>query len=167
MPKGHRRDIYRGRHEAGFDINRDVDLAHLREIMVAEEPSNADYNFYGLYVENIIRIMLNSSKFRGYPDDVKEDLAGEARIVMLKARGKFRGDEYPAPTAPFSYLYRIGYHAFQDYLARYYRMQNRMVPATLAAASGERLADDNAFSILDIMEKAENDWEAIVENLRD
>lgn len=166
MPKGKKRDIYRGRHEEGFDINRDVDLAHLRAIMGMPEPSNEDYNFFGLYVENIIKIMLNGAKFRGYPDDVKEDLAGEARIDMLKARRKFKGDLFPARTAPFNYLFRIGFHSFQHVLANYYEMQHRMVSASRVGA-GTRLMDSPVEFSDDIIEKAVNDWELIEENLRD
>lgn len=165
MPKGKKRDIYRGRHEAGFDINRDIDLAHLRAIMGMEEPTNEDYNFFGLYVENIIKIMLNGAKFRGYPEDVKEDLAGEARIDMLKARRKFKGDLFPARTAPFNYLFRVGFHSFQHVLSNYYEMQHRMVAAS-QVGSGTRLMDSPVEFTDDIIEKAVNDWEEIEENLR-
>lgn len=165
MPKGRKRDIYRGRHEEGFDINRDIDLSHLREIMEKDEPSNEEYNYYGLYVTNIVRIMLNAAKFRGYPDDVKEDLRGEATIDMLKARRKFKGADYPQPTAPFNYLYRIGFHSFQHVLSNYYLMQNRMVAAS-RVGRGTCLADSPEEFTDDIMEKAVSDWDAIAENLR-
>lgn len=165
MPKGRRRDIYRGRLDAGFDIDRDVDLAHLREIMETEEPENEDYNFFGLYVRNIILIMLNSAHFRGYQDDVKEDIMGEALIDCLKARRKFRGDEYPQPSAPFNYLYRIGFRSAQHVLAKYYLMQNRMVAASLVG-QGTHLMDSPEEFTDDIIEKAVNDWDAIAENLR-
>lgn len=155
--KRQRRDIYKGRNEPGFDVNRDIDLDHLRAIMSADDISNQDYNFYGLYVQNIIRIMLNSSHFRGYGDDVKEDMSGEAMIGMLKARRKFDGEKFSARTAPFNYLYRIGFHCFQHVLANFYRMQDRMVPESVESA-GKALeraeTEDGAL-----------DWDAVVDNL--
>lgn len=165
MPKGRRRDVYKGRHDAGFDIDKDIDLEHMREISAMEDPSNEDYNFYGLYVRNIIRIMLNAAKFRGYPDDVKEDIMGEALIDCLKARRKFRGEDYPQPTAVFNYTYRIAYHSAQHILARYYLMQNRMVAAS-QVGQGTHLMDSPEEFTDDIIEKAVNDWDAIAENLR-
>ena len=49
-----KRDIYKGRTDEGFNIDRDVDLVHLRAIMGTEDPSNDDLNHYGLYCKNII-----------------------------------------------------------------------------------------------------------------
>jgi hypothetical protein len=128
MAKKQKRDIYKSREDAGFDINKDIDLMHLRQLMSTEELNYMDYNYYGLYIKNIIKIMLNSSHFRGYSDDVKEDLEGEATIDMLKARVKFNSEKYPQPTAPFNYLYRVGFHSFQHVLAKYYQLQNKIVP---------------------------------------
>lgn len=156
--KRQKRDIYKGRFDDGFDINRDIDLEHLREIMSSVEITNADYNFYGLYVKNIIGILLNSSKFRGYPEDVQEDLAGEATIDMVKARTKFDGVNHPQRTAPFNYLYRIGYHSFQHVLSNYYRMQNRMTPATV-------LEDCATLDRAECNEDGTLDWDAVVQNL--
>lgn len=162
--KRHTRDIYKGRFDEGFDINRDVDLAHLREIMAIGDIDNENYNYYGLYCSNIIKIMLNSSRFRGYADDVKEDLTSEAILDMLKARTKFDGAKYTQPSAPFNYLYRIGFHSFQHVLANYYKMQNRMVPASLVG-NGTKLSDGDDFDE-DILDKAVTDWDAIADNLR-
>ena len=49
MPKGHRRDIYKGRFDPGFCLDKDVDLEHLRELMTRDEITNEEYNYYGLY----------------------------------------------------------------------------------------------------------------------
>lgn len=160
-----KRDIYKGRHDEGFDINKDVDLAHLRELMSVDDISNADYNYFGLYTRNIIKIMLNSSKFRGYDDAVKEDLEGEAMFDMLRARRKFKPELYPQPSAPFNYLYRIGYHSFQHVLENYYHMQNRMVPASQVGA-GALLMDSAIEFSDDILDKAVADWDEIAANLR-
>lgn len=163
MPRA-RRDIYRGRHERGFNADRDVDLAHLRELMSTEDIDDVGYNYYGLYCMNIIRIMLNSCNFRGYPDDVKADMMSEASLDMVKARTKFDSGKYTAPTAPFNYLYRIGFHSFQHVLTVYYRtMQNRFVAASQVGKA--RLADGEDFDE-DILDKAVTDWDAIAENLR-
>lgn len=163
MPRA-KRDIYKGRHDKGFDINKDVDLQHLRELMSKSDIDAVSYNYYGLYCSNIIKIMLESVKFRGYPDDVKEDLTSEAVLDMLKARTKFDGAKYTQPSAPFNYLYRIGFHSFQHVLTVYYRMQNKMVPASLCG-KGTKLADGGDFDE-DILDKAVTDWDAIAENLR-
>lgn len=163
MPRA-KRDIYKGRHDKGFDINKDVDLQHLRELMSKSDIDAVSYNYYGLYCSNIIKIMLESVKFRGYPDDVKDDLTSEAVLDMLKARTKFDGAKYTQPSAPFNYLYRIGFHSFQHVLTVYYRMQNRMVPASLCG-KGTKLADGGDFDE-DILDKAVTDWDAIAENLR-
>lgn len=162
MPRA-KRDIYKGRHDKGFDINKDVDLQHLRELMSKSDIDAVSYNYYGLYCSNIIKIMLESVKFRGYPDDVKEDLTSEAVLDMLKARTKFDGAKYTQPSAPFNYLYRIGFHSFQHVLTVYYRMQNKMVPASLCG-KGTKLADGGDFDE-DILDKAVTDWDAIYEHL--
>lgn len=158
-----RRDIYKGRFEPGFDINKDVDLQHLREIMGMEEVDNHNYNYYGLYVQNIIKIMLNSTSFRGYNDDVKEDIMAEAVVDLLKARTKFDGAKYTQPTAPFNYLYRIGYHSAQHVLTKYYQMQAKMVPAS-QCGDGTKFADGCDFDD-DILNKAITDWDAIAAHL--
>lgn len=163
MPRA-KRDIYKGRHDKGFDINKDVDLQHLRELMSKSDIDAVSYNYYGLYCSNIIKIMLESVKFRGYPDDVKDDLTSEAVLDMLKARTKFDGAKYTQPSAPFNYLYRIGFHSFQHVLTVYYRMQNKMVPASLCG-KGTKLSDGGDFDE-DILDKAVTDWDAIAENLR-
>lgn len=162
MPRA-KRDIYKGRHDKGFDINKDVDLQHLRELMSKSDIDAVSYNYYGLYCSNIIKIMLESVKFRGYPDDVKDDLTSEAVLDMLKARTKFDGAKYTQPSAPFNYLYRIGFHSFQHVLTVYYRMQNRMVPASLVG-KGTKLSDGDDFDE-DILEKAVTDWDQIYEHL--
>jgi hypothetical protein len=160
----HKRDIYKGRFEKGFNIDRDVDLAHLRSIMAIEEPSNDDLNHYGLYCKNIIKIMLNSAKFRGYPDEIKENMDFEALVDMLKARTKFKGEQYPAPTAPFNYLFRIGFHGFQRVLVQYYKHKDEaeIVPASLVGLN-VRTSNGDAFDG-DVLDKA-TDWDAIIENL--
>lgn len=164
MPRA-KRDIYKGRFDEGFDINRDVDLAHLREIMSMIEIDDASYNYYGLYCSNIIKIMLNASNFRGYGDDVKEDLASEALFDMLKARTKFNSVKYPQPTAPFNYLYRCGFHSFQHVLSKYYLMQNRMVPAS-QVGQGTRIEEGGDWSD-DIIDKAVTDWDSVKQHLID
>ena len=160
-----RRDIYRGRMDPAFDIERDVDLEHLRSLLGDRELDGLEYDYLGLYLRNIGRIMLNSAQFRGYGDDVKEDMLGEAIIDMLKARKKFRGDDYPQPCAPFNYCFRVGYHSFQHVLGNYYLMQNRMTPAS-HVGSGTCLMDSSEEFSDDIIEKAVNDWEEIELNLR-
>lgn len=166
MAKRQKRDIYRGRTDPGFDMERDVDLDHLRSLLGDRELDGLEYDYLGLYLRNIGRIMLNSAKFRGYGDDVKEDMLGEAMIDMLKARRKFDGAAYPQRTAPFNYFYRIGYHSFQHVLGNYYRMQSRMTAASQVGAGAFLAGSCEEFSD-DIIDKAVNDWDAIAENLRD
>lgn len=166
MAKRQKRDIYRGRHDPGFDIERDVDLEHLRSLLgPRDDLDGLEYDFLGLYLRNIGRIMMESHWFRGYGDDVKEDMLGEALIDMLKARRKFNGNAYPQRTAPFSYMYRIGFHSCQHVLANYYLMQNRMTPASRVGAGTCLMDSSDEFSD-DILEKAVNDWEEIELNLR-
>lgn len=159
-----KRDIYKKVGEPGFDLSRDVDLAHLRAIMSSKDPSNDDLNHYGLYCKNIIKILLNSAKFRGYPDDVKENLDFEALVDMLKARTKFKDEEYPQASAPFNYLYRIGYHSFQHVLVNFYKHKDEaeMIPASLVGAN-VRTSSGEPFDG-DIIEKAPS-WDAVIENL--
>lgn len=159
------RDIYKGRFEKGFDINRDVDLAHLREIMAMQEVDNANYNYYGLYIQNIINIMLNSYHFRGYDDEVKHDILTEGMIDALKARTKFDGAKYPQPSAPFNYIYRVCFHSAQHVLTNFYKMQNRMVPAS-QCGNGTKFSDGDDYDE-DILNKALTDWDAVAEHLQD
>lgn len=161
-----KRDIYRNRFDPLFDSDRDIDLAHLRELMTKETVDNVEYNYYGLYITNIIKIVLNSHWFRGYPDDVKEDMMSESLIDTLKARTKFHGDKYPQPTAVFNYIWRIAYHSCQHVLVNWYKMQNRMVAAS-HVGEHTKLADGFEDFTDDIIDKAVNDWDAIAENLRD
>lgn len=162
--KRQRRDIYKSRFETGFDINRDIDLEHLRSLMTTGEIKDSEYNYYGLYIKNIIKIMLNSAHFRGYDDDVKEDLEAEATIDMLKARTKFNGEKFSQPTAPFNYLYMIGFHSFQHVLVNYYRRKGEaeMIPASLVG-SGTMTSSGELFDG-DILDKA-TDWDTIIENI--
>lgn len=157
------RDIYKGRYDREFDINRDVDLDHLREIMSKEVVDNVDYNYYGVYITNIIKIMLNSNHFRGYTEDVKQDIMSEALIDLIKARTKFDGAKFTAPTAPFNYLYRISYHSAQHVLSNYYKMQVKMVPASVCGA-GTKFVDGSDYDD-DILNKAVTDWDVIREHL--
>lgn len=158
-----KRDIYRNRFDPEFRVDQDVDLAHLRELMTKETVDAVEYNFYGLYITNIIKIVLNSHWFRGYPDDVKEDMMSEALIDTIKARTKFNGEKYPQPTAVFNYIWRIAYHSAQHVLTKYYQMQNRMVPASLCGRD-TKLSDGSDFDE-DILDKAETDWDQIYEHL--
>lgn len=158
------RDIYKGRLDKGFNADRDVDLAHLREIMGMQVVDAVNYNYYGVYVRNIIKIMLDSYHFRGYNDDVKEDIMAEGMIDSLKARTKFDGAKFTQPSAPFNYLYRIAFHSAQHVLANYYKMQNRMVPASLCG-KGTRFDDGSDFDD-DILNNASPDWDAISEHLK-
>lgn len=159
------RDIYKGRFEQGFDINRDVDLTHLREIMAMDEVDNTNYNYYGLYIQNIIRIMLNSYHFRGYDEEVKHDILAEGMIDALKARTKFDGAKYPQPSAPFNYIYRICFHSAQHVLTNFYKMQNRMVPAS-QCGKGTKLSGGGDYDE-DILNKALTDWDEVAEHLQD
>lgn len=160
-----RRDIYRGRMDPAFDIERDVDLEHLRELMTRKEITNEEYNYYGLYIRNIINIVLNSHWFRGYPEDVKEDMMTESLIDTIKVRLKFNGEKYPTPSAPFNYIWRVAFHSCQHVLSNWYLMQNRMVAAS-HVGSGTCLMDSSEEFSDDIIEKAVNDWEEIELNLR-
>lgn len=159
-----RRDIYKSRFDDGFDLNKDIDLGHLRTLMVTDDLNGSEYNYYGLYLRNIIKIMLNSGHFRGYSDDVKEDLEAEATIDMLKARRKFASDKYPQATAPFNYLYRIGFHSCQHVLSNYYKIQSKMTPAS-QVGSGSYVMDSSDEFSEDILDKAVTDWDAIADNL--
>ena len=60
--KRQRRDIYKSRFDNGFDLDKDIDLKHLRSLMTTDELSGSEYNYYGLYVKNIIKIMLKFFK---------------------------------------------------------------------------------------------------------
>lgn len=162
MPR--KRDIYRGRFDSKFDPSRDVDLQHLREIMASEDVDPVNYNYYGIYIRNIIKIMLNSSSFRGYPEDVKDDIMTEGCIDAIKARCKFDGAKFTAPTAPFNYLYRICFHSAQHVLSNFYRMQCRMVPASQCGTS-TKFADGSDFDD-DILDKATPNWDEIAEHLK-
>ena len=159
MAKRQKRDIYRGRHEAGFDVDKDVDLAHLRELMACESLTPDNANFFGRYVRNIARIMLSSSRFCGYPNDVKSDMEMEAIIDMLKARVHFDGERYPQPTAPFNYLYRVGFHSFCHVLTKYYTQINFVPFSHIDSVSKPKVRE-----MLEIADDGDN-WDVIADNL--
>lgn len=159
-----RRDIYRERTDPNFDPSKDIDLRHMRELMSTEEISNADHNYYGIYCRNIINIMLQSYHFRGYQDDVKEDIMSEGLYDTLRARLKFDGEKYPQPTAVFNYIYRIAFRSAQHVLGVYYQMQNRMVAASRVGV-GMTTADGVPFSD-DLLDGAVSDWDEIAAHLR-
>lgn len=160
-----KRDIYRNRFDPAFRVDQDVDLAHLRELMTKETVDAVEYNYYGLYITNIIKIVLNSHWFRGYPDDVKDDMMSEALIDTIKARTKFDGEKYTQPTAVFNYIWRIAYHSCQHVLVVWYRMQNRMVPAS-QCGKGTKLSGGGDYDE-DILNKALTDWDEVAEHLQD
>lgn len=159
-----KRDIYRNRFDPAFRVDQDVDLAHLRELMTKDTVDAAEYNYYGLYITNIIKIVLNSHWFRGYPDDVKDDMMSEALIDTIKARTKFDGEKYTQQTAVFNYIWRIAYHSCQHVLVNFYKHKNdaEMIPASLVGAN-VRTSSGEPFDG-DIIEKAP-DWDAVIENL--
>lgn len=150
-----KRDIYKSRKDDGFNINRDVDLQHLRYLMSVENIGASDYNYYALYCKNIIRIMFDSAKFKYYDDDVKEDMESEAIIDMLKARTKFNAIKFTEATAPFNYLYRIAFHSFQHILKIYYRFRSNCVPCSSIVSTD-----------FDITEKATTEWSVIADNYK-
>lgn len=162
-----RRDIYRDRFDPQFDINRDVDLAHLRELMSKETVDAVEYNYYGLYVTNIIKICLNSHWFRGYPQDVKDDMMSESLYDTLRARTKFNGEKYPQPTAVFNYIWRITYHSCQHVLANWYKYKNNLFTPASQVGSGAVVYDSSDEFCDDILDKAVTDWDLIAESLRD
>lgn len=163
MSKRKRRDIYKKRTDPGFCANRDVDLEHLRTIMATEDLSPMEYNYYGLYVQNIVRISLNCDNFRGYDEYVKDDMRMEALIDCVKARKYFKSDKYPAATAPFNYLMTIAKHSFQHVLEKFYRMQNKMVAASNIEKGASSLDGSPVDS--DLIDRAVTDWDLIAENL--
>ena len=124
-----KRDIYKTRTAPNFDIYSDIDLADLRDLMSTEILTSAEYDRYGLYCLNLLKILCKNHKFIGYSDSVKEDLCGAALPDILVARRTFKGSDYPQPTAPFNYLYRISYNAFARTLKNYYEhRENNIVP---------------------------------------
>lgn len=166
MPR-QKRDIYRGVSDPAFDIDRDVDLEYLRRLTEIEEISNADYNMYGVFVRNIIRICLNSHWFRGYPQDVKDDMMSEALYDTLRARRKFDSAKYPQRTAVFNYYWRITYHSCQHVLDNYYKYKNNLFTPASQVGSGAVVYDSSDEFCDDVLEKAVTDWDLIAESLRD
>lgn len=157
-----KRDIYKKVGEPGFNLDRDVDLEYLRRTMETEKLSDHDYNMFGLFARNIIQIVQNDYHFRGYPDYLKEDMMSESLLDVIKARTKFKGKDYPNKSAPFYYLWRIAFNACARVCDHYYKMQSKMIPASLVGAN-VRTSSGEPFDG-DIIEKAP-DWSAVIENL--
>lgn len=158
-----KRDIYRKVGEPGFNIDTDIDLEYLRRLMETPEPQPKDFNMYGVFIRNIIKIVQNDHHFRGYPDYLKDDMMSEALVDLVKARTKFKSKDYPRPSAPFYYLWRIAFNSCAHVCEHYYRMQNRMYPASQV---GQQNRFDDGGPVDDILETERTDWDLIAESLR-
>ena len=155
------------RNDPSFNPAVDIDRAHLRELMAKETLTEAEHDQYGLYCASIARIILARSDFRGYDDNTREEMRGEALLDTLKARRKFDGVRYPQLSAAFSYLYRIAYHSFQHVLKKYYRSkQNMILAASLVDNVDCRMYDGDEFDP-ETIDSAETNWDTIAELLRD
>lgn len=159
-----KRDVYKGRFDEGFDIDKDVDLTHLKALMLTKEPDPREYNWYGIYVANIIKISLHDDHFRGYPDDVTEDMSTEALIDCVKARTHFNAEKYPTATAPFNYLMTVAKHAFLHVLDKYYKTKQNLITAASHIEAKTRNMDGTEFDS-GLIDKAATDWNEIHENL--
>lgn len=163
MGRKRKRDIYKGRGDEGFDLEKDIDLAHLRTLMTTETLSYSDNEYYGIYCRNIAKIMLNSGKFVGYPPSLKEEIEGNAILKMLTARVHF-DDKYDAPSAPFNYLYRCAYNSCLKTIMAYYKMQDKMIPVS-ELPNGAHRSDGTTMEI-DYFDSAITDWDEIADHLR-
>lgn len=159
-----RRDVYKGRFDEGFDIEKDVDLVHLKKLMMMPEVEGKEYNWYGVYIQNIIKISLHDDHFRGYPDDVIEDMTTEALIDCVKARKHFNAEKYPTATAPFNYLMTVAKHSFIHVLDKYYKTKQNLIFAASRIEENTKTMDGDDFDS-SLIDKAATDWNEIHENL--
>lgn len=75
----------------------------------------------GIYMKAIATHMLGSGSFRGYPQDLKEDMVGEAVLKMMKNLKNLKAEK---KQAFFNYLTRCCYCSFITTLSKYYRHKN-------------------------------------------
>ena len=154
-------DIYIKSTDNSFKPDRDIDREHLRELMSKQSLTQSEYDQYGLYCSSVARILLSRSEFRNYPDDVKEEMRGEALIDTLKARQKFNADKYKQLSAAFSYLYRISYHSFQHVLKKYYRSKQNLILAASRVDNAEnRIFEGECFDP-ELIQSYLVDWDKI------
>lgn len=160
-------DIQITRNDPSFNPAVDIDRAHLRELMAKDTLTEPEYDQYGLYCASIARIILARSDFRGYDEDTKEEMRGEALLDTLKARRKFDGVKYPQLSAAFSYLYRIAFHSFQHVLKKYYRSNQNIIFAASEVDNADcRIYDGDEFDP-EFIQYSETNWENIANLLSD
>lgn len=142
-----KRDIYKQLNDEGFNISKDVDLQDLRNVMLKSERTTDEQDRLAMYVNNIVSIVLHSAKICGYPDDIKSEIRADGFLDAMNAAPHFNA-EYTAPTAPFSYLYRVIFNKATKVLKKYYKQ--RYVPfssidgdyeSTLAAAEDDEVIE--------------------------
>lgn len=130
------RDIYRKRNDPGFSMNRDIDLEDLRSLMGDHSEEERKTRF-GHYLQNIAKILLQSRKFVGYPETVKDDIRSLGILDAYAGASNFDGEKFRAQTAPFSYIYRIMYNRATHVIKDFYREK----AFTVTSDSGNGIAD--------------------------
>ena len=130
------RDIYRKRNDPGFSMNRDIDLEDLRSLMGDHSEEERKTRF-GHYLQNIAKILLQSRKFVGYPETVKDDIRSLGILDAYSGASNFDGDKFRAQTAPFSYIYRIMYNRATHVIKDFYRDR----AFTVTSDSGSSIAN--------------------------
>lgn len=73
--------------------------------------------------------ILQSRYFGGYPVEVREDMAGEALLKLIRNLKNFK----PERGSLFSYLSRIVFCACATYLKKHYRIRNAKREMSLSA----------------------------------
>lgn len=101
-------------------MDRDIDLEDLRTLMGCHFEKE-DNERFGHYLQNIAKILLQSKKFIGYPETVKDDIRSLGILDAYSGSANFDGEKFRAQTAPFSYIYRIMYNRATHVIKDFYR----------------------------------------------
>ena len=119
------REQHREFTDKDFKWGKEIDNKDLRYLLTKPgELSYSENERFGFYVYALIDVLCGNPHFCHYCENVREQIMGSAMVDMLKARGKFKGDKYPLESAPFNFLFRIGFNACSRWLKRYYQRKN-------------------------------------------
>lgn len=131
-----KRNIFISRFDSNFNPKRDIDLVDFRELLSKKERNEEEHNRCCMYIYVVADILLHSSNFAGYPDEVKNEIKARGLVQSVLYASHFDGEAYPTKSAPFYYIYRIVYsmacHALRDYYKQMY------IPFSAMASSPEQ-----------------------------
>ena len=120
-----KRDIYKKYTDEDYRPGMDIDCEDLRYILSKDgDLTYAENERFGCYALAIVDVLLGNPHFVNYCENVRENLSAAIIYDVLRLKGKFKSEEYPRFSAPFSFCFRVAYNACSRWLKAYYQRRN-------------------------------------------